>query len=104
MGLTTDPSDPRLGHGVDDEPGPQNELYLVAKEDDLVRPIRYTYIHARELGGCGVVTSMNEAIARTYAQNPSFYGATYCVGCRKHLPVGENGEFYWGNTKEKVGT
>lgn len=29
------------------------------------------------------------------ARDPSFYGATYCVGCRLHRPVGKHGEFTW---------
>lgn len=37
--------------------------------------------------GCGVVTRMGSDIAATYARDPKFYGATYCVGCKKHLPV-----------------
>ena len=32
MSLTTDPSDPRLGHGVDEAPVPQNETYLVLRK------------------------------------------------------------------------
>ncbi len=49
MPLTTDPTDPRLGHGTDDKPGPQNEVYLVLSEDErakgFVRPIRHSYKH-----------------------------------------------------------
>lgn len=54
--------------------------------------------------GCGAVTRMNRAIAETYARNPSYYGATYCVGCGTHLPVGAKGEFVWDGTNERVGT
>jgi hypothetical protein len=42
--------------------------------------------------GCRAVTTMSLPIAETYARDPSFYGATYCVRCGKHLPVGE---FRW---------
>lgn len=45
--------------------------------------------------GCGTVTTMAQAIAETYSRQPSFYGATYCCGCRRHLPVGPVGEFTW---------
>ena len=45
--------------------------------------------------GCGAVTKMSLAIAETYARKPSFYGATFCVGCGEHLSVGEDGEFVW---------
>jgi hypothetical protein len=51
--------------------------------------------------GCGAVTRMGQAIAETYARNPQFYGATFCVGCNKHLPVEE---FVWDGTNEKVGS
>lgn len=53
--------------------------------------------------GCGVATTMAQAIAETYARNPQFYGATYCVGCQKHLPVGPRGEFVWDDGT-RVGT
>jgi len=55
-------------------------------------------------GGCGTVTTMGLALSETYARSPSFYGATFCCGCGTHLPVGENGEFVWEGTNEKVGT
>jgi hypothetical protein len=48
---------------------------------------------------------MGPAIAETYARNPSYYGGTYCVGCRDHFPVGEHGQFLWDDdSNEKVGT
>ncbi len=53
------------------------------------------------IGGCGAVTSMGRALSETYARNPSFYGATFCTQCNKHLPVGE---FVWQGTNEKVGS
>jgi hypothetical protein len=44
MGTTSDRSDPRLTHGVDDEPAPMAEAYLVLSEDErakgFVRPVR----------------------------------------------------------------
>lgn len=101
--LTTDPRDPRLGHGSNEDEVPQNEAYLVLSEDErakgFVRPYRDFYIHEE----CGSVTTMSRAIAETYARNPSFYGATYCVRCSKHRPVGANGEFRWEDGS-KVGT
>jgi hypothetical protein len=53
--------------------------------------------------GCGAVTTMAQEIAETYARSPGFYGATYCVGCRMHLPVGRDGEFTWDGSEERVG-
>lgn len=41
---------------------------------------------------CGAVTSMSLALAETYARDPKFYGATYCVRCQMHRPVSE---FVW---------
>lgn len=54
--------------------------------------------------GCGALTTMGRALAETYARDPAFYGATFCVGCKTHLPVGERGEFVWDGTTERVGT
>lgn len=106
MSLTNDPNDPRLGHGVDDPnvPVPQHEVYLVLSEEErakgFVRPYRDTYTHLK----CGTETRMGYAIAATYARSPGFYGATYCVQCQGHYQVGEQGEFVWKGTNEKVGT
>lgn len=92
---TPDRNDPRLTHGIDAGPTPQAEVYLVLSEEErargFVRPVRDAYLHAT----CGEVTRMSRAIAETYASNPGFYGATYCMACRQHLPVGEDGEFEW---------
>jgi hypothetical protein len=92
MGVTSDPRDPRLTRGIDDEPVPQAEVYLVLSEEErakgFVRPLRHTYVHQV----CGVATRMGTAIAETYAREPKFYGGTYCIKCQKHLPVGE---FVW---------
>lgn len=51
--------------------------------------------------GCGAVTTMGRVLSETYARDPKFYGATYCVGCRKHLPVEE---FIWTADGERVGS
>lgn len=52
--LTTDPDDPRLGHGVDDKPVPQNAAYLVLSEEErakgFVRPVRCSYVHVGKPG------------------------------------------------------
>lgn len=101
--LTDDPTDPRLGRGVGGEG--MNEAYLVLSDEErakgFVRPYRDSYLHTK----CGGVTRMAEAIAETYARQPTFYGATYCVKCQTHLPVGEDGEFIWDDgSGQKVGT
>lgn len=101
MGLTTNREDPRLGRGIDEEKTGQHEVYLVLSAEEIaqgfVRPVRDSYVHTR----CGSLTRMNRTIAETYARNPKFYGATYCVGCQKHLPVSE---FTWDGTNERVGS
>lgn len=99
--ITTDRQDPALNKI---EPSGMQEKYLVLSDEErargFVRPVHTTYIHTK----CGVATKMGLEIAETYARNPKFYGATYCCGCGAHFPVGENGEFLWDGTNEKVGT
>jgi hypothetical protein len=101
MPLTTDPNDPRLGHGADTAPRPQNEVYLVLSDDELakgyVRPFRDEYQHQ----ACGGVTKMGFTLSATYARDPKFYGSTYCVHCRMHKPVGE---FTWTKDGAVVGS
>ena len=92
MGVTSDRNDPRLGRGVDEEPVPQHEVYLVLSDEErakgFVRPYRDRYVHVRGKA-CGAVTTMGGALSETYARDPKFYGATYCVGCQMHLAVDE---------------
>jgi hypothetical protein len=99
--LTTDPKDPRLTHGTDSEPVPQAEVYLVLSQEErakgFVRPYRDEYKHLT----CGSVTTMAVALSETYARNPKFYGATYCVACRMHRPVAE---FTWVADGQVVGS
>jgi hypothetical protein len=99
--LTTDPTDPRLTHGVDEKPTPQAEAYLILSEEErakgFIRPVRQSYVH----DVCGGVTRMGRALAETYAAKPTFYGATYCVHCALHAPVAE---FVWDGTTERVGS
>lgn len=105
MGVTSDPNDPRLTRGVDKVGGKeQNEVYLVLSNEErakgFVRPVRNAYVHLV----CGSVTTMGTALAETYARDPEFYGATFCVRCGGHFAVGESGEFVWDGTDQKVGT
>lgn len=101
MGTTPNRDDPGLRKIG---PDGMQEKYLVLSDDErakgFVRPLRTAYRHEK----CGSVTTMGPAIAETYARDPSFYGGTYCAGCRTHYPVGEDGEFVWDGTDEKVGT
>lgn len=99
--ITTDPNHPDLKRGIDADPVPQNKAYLVLSEEErskgFIRKVRDSYVHK----ACGVLTKMNITIAETYARDPKFYGATYCIGCKKHLPVDE---FVWHGTNELVGS
>lgn len=66
------------------------------------RPACGRFWTAAELkGGCGTVTEMGLALCETYARDPGFYGATYCCGCSKHLPVEE---FVWVEDGQRVGS
>lgn len=101
MGVTDDRSDPRLRQvGADG----MQEAYLVLSEEErakgFVRPVRRAYLHARGKA-CGTVTRMGEALCETYARDPKFYGATFCVGCGTHLPVDE---FDWNEDGKVVGS
>jgi hypothetical protein len=103
--LVTDPRDPRLTHGVDEQPTPQAEAYLVLSEDErakgFVRPVRRSYIHTGATPPCGAVTTMSLPLAETYARQPAFYGATYCCACQRHLTVSE---FVWDGDGSPVGS
>lgn len=107
---TTDGQPPRPGHEGQGAPAPinpdtgQHEAYWVLSPEErakgFVRPLRRSYKHVT----CGTVTTMGLAIAQTYATQPTFYGSTFCAGCKTHYPVGPDGEFVWEGTSEKVGT
>ncbi len=96
--ITTDRNNPDLNT---DEPGKQNKAYLVLSDEEIsrgfIRPLRDSYVHKT----CGVLTRMNGKIAETYARDPKFYSATWCMGCSRHLPVSE---FIWDGTNETVGS
>ena len=97
MGLTTDRTDPCLQVVKDDG---QQACYLILSDKErakgFVRPVRKSYYHTK----CWAVTTMNQAIAETYARNPKFYGGTYCSHCGDHFPIGESGEFIWDDRPE----
>lgn len=111
--VTTSGKPPEPGYETASAPAPvkengQHAAYWILSEEErskgFVRPVRQSYLHE----GCGTVTTMSRPIAETYAREPQFYGATFCVRCGTHLPVGEHGEFVWVEngvpTAEKVGT
>jgi hypothetical protein len=101
----------------------QHDGYIVLCPDErakgFVRPYRDAYKHVgrlewaddtfdgdgkkipRRLGGCGSVTTMGRALSETYARDPSFYGATFCCHCNRHLAVAE---FTWTADGAQVGS
>lgn len=83
--------------------GQQQDYVVLAEEErakGFVRPVRRSYKHLK----CGTVTTMGQTLAETYARDPYFYSGTFCCGCGDHFPVGEDGEFVWDGTSQKVGT
>lgn len=88
---------------IDPATGMQKGYVVLSAEErakGFVEPVRRSYVHEK----CGVVTTMEQALAETYARQPEFYNGTFCAGCRDHFPVGEDGEFRWDGTNQKVGT
>lgn len=55
----------------------------------------------RLTSGCGTSTKMGTALSETYARQPKFYAATFCVGCKAHRAVDE---FTWDADDERVGS
>lgn len=82
----------------------QYKSYIVLCPDErakgFIRPVRRSYKHLK----CGAVTTMGQALAETYARDPFFYSGTFCCACNAHFPVGEDGQFVWDGSAEKVGT
>jgi hypothetical protein len=58
----------------------------------------------RIMAGCGSATMMDRVMAETYARDPKFYSTTFCARCRRHFPVGLDGEFIWDGSRDPVGT
>ena len=88
---------------IDPATGMQKGYVVLSAEErakGFVRPVRQSYVHDK----CGGVTTMNQALAETYARDPSFYSGTYCVLCHSHFRVGADGEFTWKGSTERVGT
>lgn len=75
------------------------EEYPVGGPEDLGQGRYWT---KEELtSGCDGITKMGRSLSETYARDPKFYGATFCVHCNRHLPVGQ---FTWTLDNERVGS
>jgi len=112
---TTDPSRPATPPHVELEGGRpitpdfreidpktgQQKGYVVLAPDErakgFVRPVRRVYTHLR----CGTDTTMSEDIAETFARDPHFYRATFCMHEKSHFPLAE---FVWKGTDIPLGT
>jgi hypothetical protein len=84
----------RVQHGdryVSYEPYPPEEGPVIGR----------FWTEAQLTSGCNQVTTMGMALSETYARDPKFYGATYCVHCKMHRPVAE---FVWTADGELVGS
>lgn len=88
-----------------DEEKSQYEDYGYEKYEEYPeteRPALGRFWTADDLrSGCGAETRIAESIAETYARDPSFYGGTFCVRCREHLPLAE---FVWKDDGTVVGS
>jgi len=78
-----------------------HKSYIVLCDEErqkgFVRRYRDRYKHTT----CGGVTAMGRSLSETYARDPTFYGATFCVNCNAHYPVSE---FTWTADGEQVGS
>ena len=86
------------------QPDGMQKAYVILSADErakgFVRPVRRSYRHLE----CGGVTTTNLVLAETIARDPEFYSGAFCATCRAHFPIGEDGEFVWTGTDERVGT
>jgi hypothetical protein len=98
---TTDGRSPADARASQTNETGQHQSYIVLCEDErkkgFVRPYRDSYRHTT----CSTVTTMGRALSETYARDPGFYGATFCCGCNRHLPVSE---FVWTADGQQVGS
>lgn len=73
------------------------ETIITDGREKADQPHEFTH----RVGGCGTVTTMGRTLSETYARDPKFYGATFCCGCNRHLPVAE---FVWTADNQEVGS
>jgi len=94
-GLTTDPTEVCLNEY---RPDGMQKCYLILSAEErakgFVRPVYRSYIHRK----CGAETTMALELCETYARDPKFYGATFCVACGDHYllrNVDGTPAFFW---------
>ena len=80
---------------TDDEGNFKGGTYVTQEELDA-------WNKGERINGCGCKTIMAREISETYARDPKFYGATWCMNCGKHIDVNE---FIWDDESgETVGS
>lgn len=98
---TTDGRSPAEARASQTNETGQHASYIVLCDEErakgFVRPYRDRYKHLT----CGGVTAMGRSLSETYARDPTFYGATFCCKCNRHLPVSE---FVWTADGTVVGS
>ena len=75
---------------------------MMAEEQEaisFVRRVRRSYKHLK----CYTVSIMSQELAESYARNPDFYSGAFCCCCLENFPVGQNGDFVWEGSNDKVG-
>ena len=87
------------------KPNGQQRDYVVLSAAErakgFVKPVRRSYVHLK----CGVLTTMGQTLAETYARDPGFYSGTFCCGCGTHFTFGQpDGDFVWDGTDERLGS
>lgn len=85
---------------IDPKTGQQKDYVVLSAEErakGFIRPVRRSYVHTF----CGAITTMHKEIAETYARDPSFYDATFCVQCGKHFALDQ---FTWLGYEDRVGS
>ena len=85
---------------INPQTGMQKDYVVLCADErakGFVRPVRRTYRHKV----CNSTTTMDLALAETYARDPGFYSGTFCASCREHRPLDE---FVWEGTDERVGS
>jgi hypothetical protein len=118
---TTDGRSPAEARASQTNDTGQHPSYIVLCPEERIkgftRPFRDSYKHVGRLqqlvtddgadshqvrvGGCGGITTMGRALSETYARDHTFYSATFCIVCNKHLPVAE---FIWTADGQEVGS
>lgn len=83
----------------------QQTSYVVMSDMKLkgtmpTRPFQKRVRHLR----CMTLTEMHDKMAMTISRDPTFYKALFCARCQGHFKIGQDGEFLWDKSDQRVGT